>query len=82
MFSACMECPQHSITKTSIVNVCDIDDCLLLGEEGVELPELEARERDLLDHLDAGLQDLVQRQTWEISVEADVSLLNGVYESV
>ena len=36
---------QHSVSKTSILSVLDIDDCPLLGDEGGQLPELKTRQR-------------------------------------
>ena len=45
MFRSRMEGRQNSITKAAVVGVLDIDDRMLLGEEGCELPELETGER-------------------------------------
>ena len=48
----------------------------------IALIELEARESDVLDHLEISVQDLVQHQTREIAVEADVSFTNGLDQRV
>ena len=40
-----MEGRQDRISKASVVLVLDVDDCMLLLEEGRELPEFETRER-------------------------------------
>ena len=63
MFRSRMEGRQYSISKAVVVGVLDIDDRMLLGEEDWELPELEARERKVFDHMDVSLQDLDQYQT-------------------
>ena len=36
-----VEALQHRISKAAVVSVLNVDDCLLLGEKGGELPELE-----------------------------------------
>ena len=54
---------QHRRSKAAVVAVLDIDDCMLLGEECWELPEVEARESDIFHHVEICLDDLIQNQT-------------------
>ena len=78
MFGSKLKSRKERESEALIVTVLYIDDCPLLEEEVAELTELEARERNLLDHLQICLQDLVQHQPREIAVEGDVSFTKGV----
>ena len=73
---------QDRISKASIISILDVDDRMLLADDGGDLKELETWEMDIFHHLDVSLQDLIQHQTGEISVECDVTLTKGVGEGV
>ena len=51
IFGARVKGGEHCISKTSIVSVLDVDDCLLLEKKGWELAELKTRERMVLSQL-------------------------------
>ena len=55
IFGEWMEGRQDRISKAAVVRIIDVDDRMFLLAEERELPELEARERDALDHLDVRL---------------------------
>ena len=82
IFGALVKGRQHSICKAAVVSILYVDDRMFLLEEGRELPELETCEREVFDYLEICLQDLMQHQPREISIEADVSLTNCVDERV
>lgn len=74
------KCTHHRITKASIVPVLQVDDCLLLGEEGGQLAEVEISERVVLRQLEISLADLIQDQSAEIAIECAVYLSTDVDE--
>ena len=54
-----MESGQHCLPKAAIIDVLHIDDCMFLCEECWELSELENIERDILHHLEIGLDNVI-----------------------
>ena len=82
MFCARMEGGQHCISKTAIVDVLEIDDCMFLGEEGWEFSELQSCERDIFHHLEIRLDDVIEDQTGEISFEGDMPIANHIDEGL
>ena len=67
MFYTRVEGGIKCISKAAIVEVLNIDDLMLHGEECWELPELETSERDILQQLEIGFDDVIQHQTEEIA---------------
>ena len=54
----------------------------MISEEWWQMPELQTGERDILRHLEIGLDDVIQDQTAEIEVEPDMSIANDIDEGL
>ena len=59
MFGAKLKRSQKTESEALIVIVLEIGDCPLLQEDGAELKELDARQSNVLDHLQIYLEDLI-----------------------
>ena len=80
VFIVRMKRRQQCISKASIISVVDIDDRMLLCEEGWELSILETSQRDILDNAEICLDDLVEDQAREVTIEVNMTLTKHIDE--
>ena len=82
IFNTKMEGGKHCISKAAMIDVLDIDDCMFLCEECLELGEPETSEMNIFQHLEISLDDVIQDHTGQIAVEPDMSNSNDIDEGL